>query len=87
MKATLQKWGNSQGIRIPKDLLNTLGIEVGTELSIGLSDDKTSITLSPAKDCRPIRGRHRIEELIANSSPDAYAGEVDWGEPQGNEAW
>ena len=26
MYATVQKWGNSQGIRIPKTLLDTLGI-------------------------------------------------------------
>lgn len=87
MKATLQKWGNSQGIRIPKDLLDSMGISVGAEISIDISADRTSITLTPSGDRLPVRGRHRIGDLIAASSPDAFSGEVDWGESQGKETW
>ncbi len=87
MNTSLQRWGNSQGIRIPKVLVETLGMEIGSELTIELSSDRSRITISPVEDSRPVRGRHRIEDLVAPSSPDAFEGEPGWGEPQGKEAW
>ena len=36
---TLQKWGNSQGIRLPKILLDELGWSENDELSISKDDD------------------------------------------------
>ncbi|HOW63796.1 MAG TPA: AbrB/MazE/SpoVT family DNA-binding domain-containing protein [Candidatus Paceibacterota bacterium] len=87
MRTTLQRWGNSIGIRIPKAMIESLGAGVGTEVLVELSEDRTKITLKPSKDRRPIRGRHRIEDLIAASSPDAFKGEYGWGDPQGKEVW
>jgi len=87
MKTTLQRWGNSQGIRIPKKLVESLGMGIGSELLVELSEDQTRITVTPSQDSRPVRGRHRIEDLIASSAPDAFDGEYDWGEPQGKEVW
>ena len=75
MKTTLQTWGNSQGIRIPKVMMESLGMTIGSELVVELSEDKTQITVKPTCDQRPVRGRHRIEELIARSAPDAFGGE------------
>ena len=40
---TLQKWGNSQGIRLPKFLLDELGWNENDELSISKDDDKIII--------------------------------------------
>ena len=87
MNTTLQRWGNSQGIRIPKRLLEKIGIKVGSELTLELAEDNSTILIKPTKDERPIRGRHRIEDLVASSSPDAFEGEVDWGDAQGKEIW
>jgi len=87
MKTTLQRWGNSQGIRIPKRIVETLGMAIGSELVVELSADQSLITVIPARDSRPVRGRHRIEDLVASSAPDAFEGEYDWGEPQGKEVW
>lgn len=87
MKTTLQRWGNSQGIRIPKSMVDALGVGIGSELVVEMSGDRPGITITPATDSRPVRGRHRIEDLIAASSPDAIDGEYDWGGPQGKEAW
>ncbi|MBC8245376.1 MAG: AbrB/MazE/SpoVT family DNA-binding domain-containing protein [Verrucomicrobia bacterium] len=87
MKTTLQKWGNSQGVRIPKSIIDTLGIDVGCEVKLELSGDQSKITISPTVDARPVRGRHRIENLLESSPTDAFKGEVDWGKPEGQEAW
>jgi antitoxin MazE len=85
MKTTLQRWGNSQGVRLPKTLLEALGIGVGAQVSIELSQDGRRITITPVTDSRPIRGRYRIEDLVAE--PTERVLEVQWGTPQGEEAW
>nr|WP_321261472.1 AbrB/MazE/SpoVT family DNA-binding domain-containing protein [uncultured Sphaerochaeta sp.] len=34
MKTTIQKWGNSSGIRLPKPLLQELHLDNGTEVEL-----------------------------------------------------
>lgn len=87
MNTALQRWGNSQGVRIPKPIVDSLGMEIGSKLSVELSKDQSRIIIAPERDARPVRGRHRIEDLVASSSPDAFEGEVDWGGAQGKEVW
>ena len=87
MKTTLQRWGNSQGVRLPKILVDALGVKVGAPVIVELSSDKTRITITPGTDSRAVRGRHRIEDLVAESDPKAFRGEHDWGRAQGKEAW
>lgn len=87
MKTTLQRWGNSQGIRLPKSMIDTLGMTVGTSVTVEVSGDQSQITIKPIKESRPIRGRHRIEDLVAESSPKAFAEDNNWGAPQGKEVW
>ena len=50
MKKTtkITRWGNSQGIRLPKTVLNMLSLDIGSKLTIDVSDRK--ITLSPIKN-------------------------------------
>ena len=87
MKTTLQRWGNSQGVRIPKQIIERIGIAVGNEVKVSLSDDQSTITIAPIRDTRPVRGRHRIEDLIAASQPDSFVGKEVWRDAQGNEVW
>ncbi len=47
MKVTLNKWGNSTGIRIPKKILKEANLTIGESLSIFLEDGK--IVLNPIK--------------------------------------
>lgn len=82
MIARIQKWGNSQGLRLAKNLLVDARLDVGDEVDISIKDGVMIIT--PAKR---IRGRHNLRDLVARI-PEAYQpGEVDWGEPVGKEAW
>jgi len=87
MKTTLQRWGNSQGVRLPKSIIQSLGMTVGSTVIVEISGDQSQITIKPAKESRPVRGRYRIEDLIAESSPNAFSGEHDWGSVQGKEVW
>jgi antitoxin MazE len=87
MKTTLQRWGNSQGVRLPKSIVDALGISVGTPVIVEITKDQSQITITPATESRPVRGRYRIEDLIAGSSSKAFDAETDWGKPVGKEAW
>ena len=87
MKTTLQRWGNSQAVRLPKAIVETIGIGIGSSVLVEVSKDKSRITITPTTESRPIRGRHRIEDLISKSSKNAFTGECDWGKAKGKEAW
>lgn len=87
MKTTLQRWGNSQGVRLPKSIVESLGIEVGASVIVEISKDSSQITITPTAVPRPVRGRYRIENLIAESSPQAFDRGYDWGKAAGKEAW
>ena len=47
MKVTLNKWGNSIGIRIPKRILQETNLKTGESLTISIKDGK--IILDPSK--------------------------------------
>lgn len=82
MIARVQKWGNSQGLRLTKNLLAEARVEVGDEVDISVKDGVIIVT--PArKNC----GRHSLEHLVAEIPEDYQTGEVDWGEPAGREVW
>lgn len=87
MNTILQKWGNSQGIRLPKAVIARAGLTIGSEVEIELSENAMEITIRPARPSRPMRGRYRIEDLVARIPPDSAPGEVDWGDPRGEETW
>ena len=82
MLSKVQKWGNSQGIRIPKNLLVKSHIEIGEEVDISVNNGK--IVVAPT---HRIRGKYDIKDL-ANAMPQKYeVKEEDWGAPAGREAW
>ena len=80
METGRRDWGNSQGIRIPKEYLKQLGITKETLLDISIEDGK--IVISKVF-------RHKtLEERIAESGkPLGASEEYDFGEPSGSEVW
>ena len=82
MLAKIQKWGNSQGLRIAKNLLSEAKLDIGDEVDISVKGGVMLVT--PAKR---IRGRHRLDDLVARIPKDYKPDEVEWGEPTGKEAW
>lgn len=79
MKTTIQKWGNSQGIRIPKFILDSMHWNTNEE--IVLITDKDKIIIEKAKP------RLNIKELFADFDGEYSAFEIDWSEPVGEEIW
>lgn len=82
MLAKIQKWGNSQGLRLAKNLLTDAQLSIGDEVDISVKDGIMIVT--PAKR---IRGRHKLKDLVARIPENYQTGEVDWGGPVGKEAW
>jgi len=82
MLAKIQKWGNSQGLRLAKNLLAEVHLDVGDEVSINVKDGIMIVT--PTKR---IRGHLRLEDIVARIPESYQTEEVDWGEPVGKEAW
>lgn len=89
MFATIQKWGNSQGIRIPKILLDALGMRENDRVEIVQNGDMFSVKKASTLQHRSLEERltefygKPIEEIerIAGDT------EFDWGEPKGAEEW
>ncbi len=82
MLAKIQKWGNSQGLRLAKNLLADAQLDIGDEVDINVKDGIMLVT--PAKR---IRGRHNLKDLVKRIPENYQSGEIDWGEPVGKEAW
>ena len=82
MLAKIQKWGNSQGLRLAKHLLADVQLDIGDEVDINVKDGIMLVT--PAKR---IRGRHNLKDLVSRIPENYQSGEIDWGEPVGKEVW
>ncbi len=81
MTTTIQKWGNSQGIRLPKYMLDVLKWSNNEKIVIKAQDNKIIIEQAePAK-------RKTIEELFDGYCGNYVPEEIDWGEPAGGEVW
>ncbi|MCI5882638.1 MAG: AbrB/MazE/SpoVT family DNA-binding domain-containing protein [Clostridiales bacterium] len=80
MQTQVKEWGNSQGIRLPKEVLRNAGIALNEVLDVTVADGV--ITL--AKSFRHKTLEERAAEFGGKMVLD---GEYDWGEPVGREVW
>ena len=80
MNTTIQKWGNSQGIRIPKTILDTVNWKEDEQIIIIVDNGKLIMQKAKGK-------RKNIKELFEDYKEDYEPIEVDWGEPKGEEIW
>lgn len=80
MEARLQKWGNSNGIRIPSNFLKALNLKTDDKVILEQNDEK--IIISKPKD----------EKISLKKRFEAYKGknlakEFSWDNPKGKEIW
>jgi len=89
MYTVVQKWGNSHGIRLPKILLEELGIHENDRLEIISTRDAITIKKSAPPSHKSLEDRltafygKPLEEIVPSEAP----AEVDWGKPEGSEVW
>jgi antitoxin MazE len=79
MVTRVQKWGNSQGLRLSKQVLDLADIAVGDDVQIIVGDGQIIVKKAGSK--------YDLAELIARIPKRYKAREVDFGPPVGKEEW
>jgi antitoxin MazE len=77
MEVQVSRWGNSLGLRIPKDIAQRAGLREGTRVEIEAEGDR--IVIAPA------RPRYVLSELLKGMTPKAMREAFDWGPEKGRE--
>ncbi len=80
MITTIRKWGNSLGLRIPRNLAKDVQVEEGS--SVRVSVRKGRLVVTPIK-----RKEYSLEELVAEIKPSNLHEEMEFGAPSGREVW
>ncbi len=81
MTATISTWGNSQGLRFPKDIMNELSLSIGDKVKIFVENQK--IVLEPVK---PKRKKININDLVKDIPLEYNDSEV-FNDKMGKEEW
>lgn len=82
MTTTIVKWGNSQGIRLPKILLQNINLSENDVVDV-LAENNT-IIIKKAEN----KKKYKSIETLFDGYKGAYEPvEIDWGKPVGNEIW
>ncbi len=82
MITTIQRWGNSQGLRLSKALLADANIDVGDSVDVAVQNGALVIT-----PVRRVRGGHDLPTLVRRIPKGYKTEELDWGAPSGREVW
>ena len=82
MVTKVQSWGNSQGLRLSKQVLADAHVSVGDDVDVAVRDGV--IVVTPVKRTR---GKVSLAELIAQIPKNYKPEETAWGAPVGREVW
>ena len=80
MMTTIQKWGNSLAVRIPKAVAQDIHLETGSSVNLTVREGR--LLLEPQ-----VKRVYRLGELLKHVSERNVHTEVDTGGPMGNEVW
>ena len=78
MEATVQKWGNSLGIRIPNLIVREFSLKNGSVVNI--SDNGNEIVIKPVR-------KNRLSEMLDKINDQNLHQEVETTGPVGKEIW
>jgi antitoxin MazE len=79
MRVKAQRWGNSLAVRIPKTVADQAGVREQDEMEVEVTAGIIHL--------RPRAYEPRLEDLLAGITPENLHSELDYGRPEGNEAW
>lgn len=80
MITKVQKWGNSQGIRLSKEALRKININVGDEVDIAVNDSEIVV-----KPLFAARKKYNLKDILPPKP--VRSKEIDWGNASGLEIW
>jgi antitoxin MazE len=78
MRATISKWGNSLGLRIPRGLAEDAGLDEGSVVELRLEDGRLV--------AEPVTGE-KLESLLARVTAKNIHRELPADSPRGREIW
>lgn len=81
MTATISTWGNSQGLRFPKDIMKELQLSIGDKVKVFIQNQK--IILEPIKRERK---KYNINDLV-QQLPHDYKASEEFSHKMGKEEW
>ena len=77
MQVRVARWGNSLGLRIPKDVAQRIGLRQGASVDVETEGNRIIIT--------PARRRYVLADLLQGMTPEAMREAFDWGPDRGRE--
>lgn len=80
MESRLQKWRNSDGIRISSSILKSLKIKINDILNIEQVDDKIVISV-------PKRKKISLRDMFNEYKGDNLSKDFSWNDGVGKEVW
>jgi antitoxin MazE len=78
MKATIQKWGNSLALRLPKALAEEAKIREGSKVELVGTPDGVLVKARR-------KPRYRLSDLLAEVTPQNVHPQTEWGASVGRE--
>lgn len=82
MNTTIQKWGNSLAVRLPKEVVRSQVLHEGSRVQVATDNGRIVITLAPKED-----EKVDLTSLLRDITADNVHGEQEWMAPKGNEVW
>lgn len=80
MVSKVQKWGNSQGLRLPKHVLESADIAVGDHVEVIPQEGQIVIK-------KVSKRKFELAEMISRMPRNYKVHEESFGRPIGKEAW
>lgn len=80
MVTKVQKWGNSQGLRLPKQVLEMAQLAVGDDVEIVVSNEEITVRKLRSK-------KFDLADLVSRMPRGYRGGEDGFGAPAGKEEW
>ena len=77
MQVQITRWGNSLGIRVPKEVATRIGLTEGSRVDVTTEGNRIIISAK-----QPV---YTLHELLAGMTPEAMHEAFDWGPDLGDE--
>lgn len=80
MNATVQKWGNSLALRIPKSLAGDVDLRQGSVVELNIVEGE--MIVKPKKE-----RKLSLRQMVRRITKKNLRAETEWGRPMGREMW
>ena len=84
-RITIGKWGGSLAVRLPKQIAEEMNLTEDMKLESRVENGK--LILEPVSSRRRRSDKYRLDDLLAQITPENMHEETDTGHAVGNEQW